>query len=60
MAVVEGDGHHKLLQEEEWKQWAREEEERTKREEEKDAKLRERGGRMSMGSVMLGLSGGTC
>jgi hypothetical protein len=62
MAVGEGDGRHKLLQKkmEEWEQWAREEEERTRREEEEDAKLRERAGEIAMGSVMLGVLGGTC
>ncbi len=41
---------------EEWEQWMREEEEqRMRREEEEDAKSRERGGRMAMGSLMLGI-----
>jgi hypothetical protein len=41
---------------EESERWAREEEERTRREEEEDAKLRERGGRMTVG-IMLGVAG---
>ena len=45
---------------EEWETWAREEEDWTRREEEEDTKLRERGGEMAMGSVMLGVLGGTC
>jgi hypothetical protein len=40
---------------EEWERWLREEEEQTRREEEEDAKLRDRGGGMAMGSVILGV-----
>ncbi len=40
---------------EEWEQGVRAAEDRTRCEEEEDSKLRERGGGMAMGSVILGV-----